>query len=610
MYRKIVSIIILTTIIGVSPLLLLSEILDENPVALSDSSLKKFTSYYEMFQFLNRSHTNPQYYYGPQIGGTIARTFSALEDANGKQSLDYSTTNIQVEGVDEADIIKTDGQYIYLAANSLLYIVKTYPPEEATIASTIKLNSTILGIFINDNKIVIFTQEYPDWRYYTEAVVKYQAQIKIYDIEDRDNPVLDSEITLDGYYYNSRMIGKHIYVVTNHPAYIKDEEVILPTITRNNEIEEVEVTNIYYSDAEDYYHSFTTIFSINIEINEMLHETFLVGYSTSLYVSQNNIYIATPRYENDIQTTEIHRINIGNSEIKYETSGKVPGYVLNQFSMDEYNDNFRIATTQGNMGRTFSQATSTNNVYVLNKNLTIVGRLEELAPNEQIYSARFMGTRCYLVTFKKVDPLFVISLEDPTNPSVLGKLKIPGYSNYLHPYSDYLLIGIGKETVEAEEGDFAWYQGVKLSLFDVSDVEKPKEVAKYIIGDRGTDSPVLHDHKALLFDKKRNLLVIPVLVAEIDEEKYAGSVPANAYGDFVWQGAYVFTATENSFELRGKITHLDDNTELLRSGYYFSSEYSVKRMLYIDDYLYTISNRKIKINNLADLAELNEIELP
>ncbi|MHA2067925.1 MAG: beta-propeller domain-containing protein, partial [Candidatus Thorarchaeota archaeon] len=419
MYRKIASIITLAIIIGSAPILLLSSLLTEPPIILGNSTLQRFTSYNEMFQFLNRSHTNPTYYYGPQIGGTIARTFSALEaDTGGKQTPDYSTTNIQVEGVDEADIIKTDGQYIYLTSNSLIHIIKVYPPEEAAILSTIKLNGTILGIFINEDKLVVFTQEYPHWRYSPEIVQMIQAQIKIYNVENRNDPILENEITLDGYYYNSRMIGKYIYVVTNHPAFIKDEEVILPTITVNNETEEVRATDIYYSDVEDYYHSFTTIVSLNIETDEILHETVLVGYSTSLYVSQNNIYIAAPRYENGTQTTEIHRIHIDNGDIAYEASGKVSGYVLNQFSMDEYNSNFRIATTQGNIARTFAQATSTNNVYVLNQNLTIIGRLEELAPNEQIYSARFMGTRCYLVTFKKVDPLFVISLEDPNTPRV------------------------------------------------------------------------------------------------------------------------------------------------------------------------------------------------
>ncbi|NIP67558.1 hypothetical protein GWM83_02345, partial [Candidatus Bathyarchaeota archaeon] len=114
-----------------------------------------------------------------------------------------------------------------------------------------------------------------------------------------------------------------------------------------------------------------------------------------------------------------------------------------------------------------------------------MGRLEDLAPGEKIYSARFMGDRGYLVTFRKVDPLFVLDLSQPTNPKVLGKLKIPGYSDYLHPYDENHIIGVGKETVAAEQGDFAWYQGVKISLFDVTDVEDPREIDKYEIGDRG-----------------------------------------------------------------------------------------------------------------------------
>jgi len=296
--------------------------------------------------------------------------------------------------------------------------------------------------------------------------------------------------------------------------------------------------------------------------------------------------------------------------ITSEASGEVPGRVLNQYSMGEYGEYFRIATTAGSVSRIFSQATSSNNVYVLNMNLTIVGRLENLAPGESIYSARFMGSRCYLVTFKKVDPLFVIGLDDPTVPKVLGKLKIPGFSDYLHPYSENLLIGIGKETVDAEEGDFAWYQGVKIALFDVSDVENPREVAKVIIGDRGTDSPVLSDPKAFLFDKDRNLLAIPILLAKIDESQYPEGVPPNAYGEYVWQGLYVFNITEDSIALRGRVTHMDNADDLLKSGYYFYSEYSVKRSLYIEDMLYSISDLKVKINDLTSLEPVNEINLP
>jgi inhibitor of cysteine peptidase len=278
--------------------------------------------------------------------------------------------------------------------------------------------------------------------------------------------------------------------------------------------------------------------------------------------------------------------------------------VLNQFSMDEYAGYFRIATTFRTSG------SSQNNVYVLDMDLNIVGRLEGLAPKETIYSARFMGDRCYLVTFRKVDPLFVIDLKNPYDPEVLGQLKITGYSDYLHPYDEDHVIGVGKETVEAEQGDFSWYQGVKISLFDVSDVENPKEIAKYEIGDRGTDSPVLSDHKAFLFDKLKNLLVMPVSVAEIDENKYLNGVPLTARGDFVWQGAYVFDISlDEGLVLKGRITHLEDDSDLMKSGYYFSSPFSVKRSLYIDNVLYTISDKKIKMNSLEDLEQINEIEL-
>ena len=245
---------------------------------------------------------------------------------------------------------------------------------------------------------------------------------------------------------------------------------------------------------------------------------------------------------NETMKTTIQRIKITKKSITFEASGEVPGYVLNQFSMDEYNGYFRIATTVNNNNwRTFAEeTTSKNNVYVLDMNLDVAGKLEDLALGEQIYSARFMGDRCYVVTFRNIDPLFVIDLSDPTAPTVLGQLKVTGYSGYLHPYDENHIIGIGKETVYDAKQDFAWYQGVKMCLFDVSDVSNPVEVAKYEIGDRGTDSPILYDHKSLLFDREKNLLVLPVLLAEIDENDYAGEVPDYAYGEYVWQGAYVF----------------------------------------------------------------------
>ena len=368
-----------------------------------------------------------------------------------------------------------------------------------------------------------------------------------------------------------------------------------------------------------------------------------------------------------MQKTIVHKISVSNGKVEYRAHGEVPGTPLNQFSMDEHKGYFRIATTTSNFGgfggvttgvavqtsgqqianveevksdtssggitieenqqlvKPAASAPTTsseiappqperpstlNHIYVLDSGMNIAGKLEDLAPGESIYSARFIGDRAYLVTFKKIDPLFVIDLSNPAAPRVLGKLKIPGYSDYLHPYDENHIIGIGKEAVEAKEGNFAWYQGVKLALFDVSDVENPKEVAKYNIGDRGTDSEALHEHKAFLFSREKNLLVIPVLLAEINEEKYPQGVPDFTYGDFTFQGAYVIELTaENGFVLKGRITHVKDDS-IEKSGYYYSGPYSVRRSLYINNQLYTLSDKLIKINDLSDLKDVKEVELP
>jgi uncharacterized secreted protein with C-terminal beta-propeller domain len=421
------------------------------------------------------------------------------------------------------------------------------------------------------------------------------------------------------------MIGDYLYVVVNDWVYEINDEIKLPEIGVDDTVREIPATDIYYPDISDSSYAFITIVAVNTQRDdqEPAYETILLGATSSMYVSLNNIYVTFTEWRaitlpglpelrtttNDFEKTTIHRIHIEDGEIEYNGSGEVPGRVLNQFSMDEYQGYFRIATTSGNNW----EAASQNNLYILDGNLEIIASLEGLAPGEQIYSARFMGERCYLVTFRQIDPLFVIDLEDPYNPEVLGQLKITGYSNYLHPYDETHVLGIGKETVAAEEGDFTWYQGVKISLFDVSDVANPVEVAKYEIGDRGTDSPVLSDHKALLFDKAKNLLVIPVLVAEVDEGQYPYGVPPYEYGQYVWQGAYVFSISlDEGFELRGRITHCENFSELWQKGYYYYgfSACSIQRSLYIENVLYTVSDAKIKMNSLENLAEINEVELP
>jgi uncharacterized secreted protein with C-terminal beta-propeller domain len=585
------------------------------PSGSSDQNgLPRFASYDDLQEFVN-AHTQslPSYAYanrGSVVWNSTTGAPQVLFDVGVEAgSVDYSTTNIQVAGVDEADIVKTDGEFIYLVSGTKLVIVKAYPPEKARVLSRIDLGQEPTGIFINGNMLVVLEDT---WESETSAS-SYQTSIKVYDVTDRENPDLVRDVSVDGQYFGARMIGDYAYVIVGEPVYYNNE-IRLPEVYLGDSAKEIPATDIYYFEASDSSYGFTTILAVNTQnaVEEPSRETILLGATSNLYVSANNIYIAVTDWEHFVsgsESTSIHRIHIDQGKIEYKANGEVPGRVLDQFSMDEYQSFFRVATTSWEQTESEGVVTSQsqNNVYILSMDLDIVGRLENLAPGESIYSSRFMGERCYLVTFKQVDPFFVIDLGDPYNPEVLGALKITGYSDYLHPYDENHIIGIGKETVDA--GDFAWYQGVKISLFDVTDVSNPKEVAKYEIGDRGSDSPVLTDHRALLFDRSKNLLVMPVSVIE------SGS------GDS-WQGAYVFhISVDDGIQYRGRITHYGGD---VGQGYYpfspFSgkmvpampiygsySPYAVTRSLYIGDVLYTVSEMKIKMNSLESLDLINEI---
>ncbi|HUW47322.1 MAG TPA: beta-propeller domain-containing protein [Patescibacteria group bacterium] len=586
------------------------------------SAMATFVSFEELHDFLKKN-SQPQgwYVYKDALGGATVflspatRGPQALMEGNTQFSevisdLQHSTTNVQVTGVDEADSVKTDDHgYIYLITGNNITILKGYPPEEAEIVSVIAFTDiSPVGIFVDGDRLAVLGSKYNSvqttyydvrWSYFTDV----STYAKIYEVSNRSEPELLTTYTTSGSYFNSRMIGEYVYFVSSTPAYytldalpgLLIDKVNLPKIESNGNSREVSPMDIHYSNVTDNYYMFTTIVAMNVQniTEEPNHKTIMTGGASAMYVSMNNVYISYPGADK----TSLYRIRIEGSTISPEAQGEVPGSILNQFSMDEHNDYFRIATTTW-------EGTQKNNVYVFNMNLTMVGNLSGLAPGEHIYSARFMGNKCYLVTFVSIDPLFVIDLSDPANPAVLGELKIPGYSDYLHPYDENHLIGVGKHTIEADQDFFAWYQGVKIALFDVSNVSNPVQIANYTIGDRGSDSPVLRDHKAFLFDRQRNLLVIPALVAEIDPSEYPSEIPPYAYGKPVWQGAMVFNVTlEKGFELRGGITHVENAAEQPDWNHY------VQRSFYIENMLYTISTAKVKMNNLEDLTLIKEIRV-
>jgi len=610
--------------------------------------LPRFSSYEELIVKIEEASESGRNY-GVLKGAAIVpmaltQTAGAAETAADSSAgaenggTDYSETNVQVEGVDEADIIKTDGKYIYAFSGNSLVITDAYPIETAGIISKTDLGKGLpQEMFVKDGKLLLFyykyadfnpeTVEYPERSYYPH---RDMVSVQLYDISDRSAPKLEKEVDFEGNYRTSRLIGENAYFVVNSWPRCYDYrdagcEIIPLMVEDGVERKVAEVTEIGW--LPPYPASgFVTLGSLNMQSGSLNKET-VMGNADSVYASQDNIYLTSTNWGtfNElpvvkeaetaivgemVQKTVVDKFALVEGGIKYVGQGSVPGSVLNQFSMDEYGGNFRIATTTGqNWGWVSRSGQSMNNIYVLNGEMKQIGSLEDLAPGERIYSARFMGEKAYLVTFRKIDPLFVIDMSNPESPKVLGKLKIPGYSDYLHPIDETHLIGVGKETVESKEGDFAWYQGMKIAVFDVGDVSNPIEMHKIIIGDRGTDSYALQDHKAFLFDKEKGLLVLPITLAEISEsEKEYSTDMWPAYGEPVFQGAFVYRLTlENGFEEMGRITHISAEEELKR-GYYYGDKYSVKRSLYIGDVLYTYSEKMLKANALSDLAELREFD--
>jgi len=666
-------------------------------VVTDQTRLKKFSSQQELEDFL-KANTEAGAFYGSMLGGELAAAPTmAREQADvGKAGAEeYSTTNIQVEGVDEADIVKNDGKYIYTISRGKVVIVDAYPAEYAEILSEIEFNGTPSQLFINGDRLVVMGQGYysetdedgegdgGEKGYMPEIYREYGTFIHVYDLTDRSEPLLEREVFMKGYYLNSRMIGDYVYIIINqHVYYSEPGPVPLPVMIDAGSAVTIPASRIYYFDVPDYSYVYTNILALNTQEadEEVSTKTFLMGYSHNMCASIDNIYLVYTKrlsmnrfydrivekavlpsvpshiksqinairnsdddeyekmekigdviqdyietlnpeqaadfmktmeekmedvYEEiakEMEKTVVHRIHVSGSTIEYKTSGEVPGYVLNQFSMDEFNGYFRIATTTGSW-----RAQSANHLYVLDSSLNTVGKVEDLAKGERIYSTRFIGNKGYMVTFRQVDPLFVIDLSNPYNPQVLGYLKTPGVSDYLHPYDETHLIGLGRDATE--EGRML---GLKLSLFDITDFANPKEISKYTIGDSwSTTSEALYDHKAFLFDKKKRLLVIPVSESSYEVIR-DGQAGRERWKWEYWQGAYVFDIDLSGFTLKGKISHLNETDETQDEDYWPRYDYSaqVRRSLYMDDVLYTISSRMIKMNDLADLIEINKIDLP
>ncbi len=709
---------------------------NDNIIVSEDVSLEKFNSYEDLKSFLKDNTQQNSGGFGLFGGAEVARSADAslpstlqagASSDSGGSAGTFSQTNIQVAGVDEPDVVKNDGKYIYqIVQGNKVVIVDAFPASEMKIVSELEFDNYVAGLFVRDNKLVVIEVVYgysygyggPEL-FAADAVVaervasssiianpgsatQPEVRVHVYDLDDITSPDLEDTFVSKGNYNNARMIDGFVYVVSSY--YANAENPVLPVFASDAVVREISVSDIYYPIIGDTSFLFTSVLAVDVDELEFSGDVFLTGNSGVSYVSKNAIYLTSQkyfdynnfqkemvqevflpmlpsdlradaeeiisrdgeyytktqdleqvyaRYFNDMnedekqefqeklqesmndfasswskkyQTTAVHKIELDGLDISYSGSGEVPGYLLNQFSLDENDGYLRVATTTNNngwgFGSTMLASTSVgalesrsalidspsisvvaapvqeqrtrqptgplNHLYILNDDLEIVGSVEDLAPGERIYSARFVGDKAYMVTFRQVDPLYVIDVSDPEEPEVLGYLKVTGFSNYLQPYDENHLIGIGHEaTLEGRQ------QGLKISLFDVSDFENPVEVDKYVFEGGWSSSEAEYEHKAVLFDKEKNLLVIPVSVNNYDYRDY-------------WQGAYVFDIDTEGIGLRGKISHNEKKGD---SGEYYNYEAYVKRSLFLDDVLYTVSEQKIKANDLMSLNEIKTLDI-
>ena len=633
-----------------------------------DREILSFDNYESILSILKKSWANANNGYsfdgsyledGMMTGETAAAATTAAaapENAGGDLQSDgksYSTTNVQVEGVDEADILKNDGDYIYYLMNSTLYVVDVKDPSD------MKLAASMRGI--SDDFTEYFTDIFyaPDTKtlsvistgYYNGAPIYYgnstsaasatdpvsafwgflsskketasdpynyctpsvpYTKLQIYDVADPENPIEIRTFSQEGSYLSSRRIGDTVYLITTEYLYTyygygtDMTDVIPKTMTEDGSWEYVAPEDIYIVNP-DYADSFTVVSAIDTRNADAASETEAVlGSGSTVYSNENTLYIAgtvwdsvvcetygdlntfyengTDTSENDPYKTKILSFSITDGTLKAKATGKVNGSILNQYSMDEYDGYFRIATTSGGW---WSSKTS-NNVFVLDDELDPVSKLTDLAPGESIYSVRFSGDRIYMVTFEQVDPLFVIDASNPEKLEVLGSLKIPGYSNYMQMLGDNLILAIGNDT--RTEGESVIPTGLKIAIFDVTDPSNPVQKSYLIYGASYGYSEVQYNPKALLLDKTRGLIGLPV----------SFDMPAGKFGSEYVDGFLLL-----SVDKEGNLEHKN-----IFKNYDAYQSYGSSRGVLIDDTIFLLGTSGVTSFSLTDYVRLDSLEFP
>ena len=585
----------------------------------------------------------------PQTWSSQATTESSSQNSlsetlTSKKSKDYSTTNIQVENVDEADITKTDGDYIYSISDDNVIITNVQDPENIKIEATINSTGGVPeDLILYNNKLVVISST---GNYGSKYSYSYneKTNVEIYNIEDKSYPSVVKSFELHEPYYTSRCINSELYIISSGRLRIENDKIDRK-YSENKEEKEIPLNKIkYLKDVDTDIQTLIATTDLNNSEEDIKLSSYLIDISNA-YVSENSIYLLNQEYAyngydepalkdlfglkgvfglffyngdydySSAYETAIYKFDIlKTGEVTYNTSTKIAGKTINQYSLDEQNGHLRIALFDSDGAR----------VAIFDENLKQIGISSYVAKGEKMYSSRFMGNKVYLVTYQTVDPLFVIDLSNETKPQVLGELKIPRYSTYLHPYDENHLIGIGMQTQETINKNSsgkvtsttARIVGMKMALFDVSDVKRPRQISETIIGDSRTTSAILTNPKALLFSKEKELIAIPVNNYAEDFE-VTGST--NSYSSIVSlytnysksrtaEGYFVYKINlEEGFKLKGVITHEVKEKNTAYNYYYNASK--LLRGMYIDNNLYTVSETAVKVNNLDTLDLVSELKI-
>ena len=431
---------------------------------------------------------------------------------------DYSQTNVREAGVDEGDVVKTDGSYLYILKSSgsvrIVDIRETKMKEVAEIQPE-KLNESIEDLYLDGDRLMLVTTGYESSMEEAESdmytVNRYQyTALTVYDITEREHPEMTGRITQEGDYRQSRKNGDYVYLLTQYSPSLGDsfeDSSVMPLVNE----QKLAISDVYLPDQTSQ-SDYLVASGINIQDPEnVISSKAIVSGAADFYMSSDNLFICNNNWNDGKSSTEILRFACVDGEITAGAMCELPGFLNDTFSLDEYQGYLRVLLTEDSNGES-------NSLYILDADMQVTGAIRDLADGETIRSARFMGTMAYFVTFRQTDPLFCADLSDPDNPQILSELKLTGFSSYLHPYGEHLLLGVGYEA-EEETGS---QTGVKLSMFDISDPSQVEELDKYVI--KGASYlPSDYNYKAILADGEKNLIGFvcdgEYLVFSYDEEK-------------------------------------------------------------------------------------------